>query len=68
MLFNLFDFLIYFLDRFFSSSLNLFESEAMKSNLKSNKNVTYDQKRNFFGTPRGEITGNISDNTVNKHF
>ena len=57
MLFNLFDFLIYFLDRFVSSSLNLVESEAMKSNLKRNENVTYDQKGNFFGTPRGEITG-----------
>ena len=30
----------------------------MKSNLKRNKNMTYDQKGNFFGTPRGEFTGN----------
>ena len=29
----------------------------MKSNLKRNKNMTYDQKGNFFGMPRGEITG-----------
>ena len=33
------------------------EIEAMKSNLKRNKYVTYDQKGNFFGTPIGEITG-----------
>ena len=57
MLFNLFDFLIYFLDRFVSSSLNLVESEAMKSNLKRYKDMTYDQKGKFFGTLRGEITG-----------
>ena len=29
----------------------------MKSNLKKNKDMTYDQKGNFFGTPRGKITG-----------
>ena len=52
-----FDFLIFSLNRFFSSSLNLVEIEAMKSNLKRNKNMTYDQKGNFFGTTRDEITG-----------
>ena len=33
------------------------EIEAMKSNLKRNKIMTYDQKGNFFGMPRGEFTG-----------
>ena len=47
------------LNRFVSSSLNLVDTEAMNSNLKRNKNMTYDQKWNFFGTPRGEITGSI---------
>ena len=59
-----FDFLIFFLNRFVSSSLNLVEIEAMKSNLKRNKNMTYDQKGNFFGTPRGEITGKFKIESV----
>ena len=36
----------------------------MNSNLKRNKKITYDQKGNFFGMPRGKITGTIS--TINK--
>ena len=40
-----------------SFSLNLVEIKAMNSNLKRNKNMSYDQKGNFFGTPRDEITG-----------
>ena len=27
------------------------------SNLKRNKSITYDQKENFFRTPRGQFTG-----------
>ena len=36
----------------------------MKSNLKRNKNMTYDQKGIFFGTPRDEITDILIINSV----
>ena len=40
----------------------------MKNNLKRNKNMTYDQKRNCFGTPRGEITGKPVFDFLILHF